>query len=519
MLTSNNKINNTEKNERSGAISETKFRKIIENSKESYFEVDLKGNLIFFNDALSKALEYPPNELLGLNYRKFIDNEDLELVYNAYNKVFKSEDELDNFQYKVITKTGKVLFGENTIQLRYNSQGEKIGFRGFMRDITDQKIAEQKLKESEQKFRTIAEKSLLGIAIVQDNVVKYINKQFSTLIGYTIDEVKNWKAYEYKILIHPDHLKFVSEQLRKKQQGKKDGIKNRYAIKLIKKSGETLWVDNFSKTINYRGRPANLITIIDISKQKEAEELIKQENQRLKELDEMRKSFLDRASHELKTPLTSVYGASQLLTQICDNFNDNNLKDVRELLGMINEGTEKLISLVSNLLDISRIENGNYYLEKESFDLCALTSQCVADMKYLIQERDHEIKISLPENCNIDADKSKIERVIVNLLSNAIKYTPRGGLIRIEITKSKIFCIFSISDNGIGLSDNDINKVFDKFSNISKPSDEYDIKIEGTGLGLHITKEFIHMHDGGISVKSKGLNKGTTFTVKLPLKE
>jgi len=142
-------------------------------------------------------------------------------------------------------------------------------------DITEKKRIEQKLKESEKKFRTITEQSLLGICIIQDNLIKYINQQFADLLGYTVEEVKNWKSGWFANVIHSEDRDWVMEQARKKQSGAKD-VKHYYQYRLIKKTGEIIWLANFSRTILYMGRLANLVTVIDISERKHAEQKLKE---------------------------------------------------------------------------------------------------------------------------------------------------------------------------------------------------------------------------------------------------
>ncbi|KKN26235.1 hypothetical protein LCGC14_0876800, partial [marine sediment metagenome] len=129
--------------------SEEKFRTIIENAKEGYYEVDLEGNFTFFNSALSNLLKYSPKELMGMNFKNYMNDKNRKLTFKAFNKVYRTGVELPAFQYELINKNEENLYGESSIYLRYDSDGEKIGFSGFIRDISERKKAEQKLKESE----------------------------------------------------------------------------------------------------------------------------------------------------------------------------------------------------------------------------------------------------------------------------------------------------------------------------------------------------------------------------------
>jgi len=163
--------------------------------------------------------------------------------------------------------------------------GNIIGVIEYVRDISERVNAEQKLKESEEKFRNIAEQSFMSIYIMQDGLFKYRNQRATDVSGYNREDIKNWKPYEYAKVIHPEDREFVLEQSRKKQEGDYDVI-NRYKYRLIKKSGEIAWIDNFSKTINYKGRTANLVITEDITEKIVAEQKLKESEEKYKYLFE-----------------------------------------------------------------------------------------------------------------------------------------------------------------------------------------------------------------------------------------
>ncbi|TXT56384.1 MAG: Signal transduction histidine kinase [Promethearchaeota archaeon] len=494
--------------------SETRYRKIIENSKEGYFEVDLKGNLTFFNDALLKLSGYERDELMGMHYKDYMDRENIKRTYEAFNEVYRTGEEKTNYQYELISKNGDKVYGETTIGLRYE-KGKKIGFCGFLRDITDQKVAERRLKESEEKFRKIAEQSILSIIILQEDRVRYINKPFADLVGYSKEEIKDWEPSEYKKLIHPEDRHSIVEQAKKKQDGEPN-IKSHYRFRMIRKTGEIIWVENYSKTITYEGKSANFITLADITEKKKAEEIIKEENKKLKKLDEMRREFVNRASHELKTPLTSVHGAIQLL----DKFYKKEFSEKSEdLLELAYRGTKRLKSLIYSLLDVSRLEADKFNLEKEEADLVKIINDCIEDLEYLIEDRKMNIEFDYEDKIYLMIDKIRIEQVIINLISNAVKNTPINGYIKIKVEKEDTAVQLSVKDNGIGLTEEEMKVLFKKFNKIERYDKNMEISSEGTGLGLYISKEIVESHGGKIWARSEGRYKGSVFFVKLPLQE
>ncbi|MGV9172499.1 MAG: sensor histidine kinase [Promethearchaeia archaeon] len=232
----------------------------------------------------------------------------------------------------------------------------------------------------------------------------------------------------------------------------------------------------------------------------------------MKKENKMRKEFLDTASHELKTPLTQIYTAAQLLKEF--DFKG----DKRELVNFILNGSEKLKYLLNNFFEYSKWDRNDGKLEKEEEDLVSLITKSVKDLQFFIEKRQHEVILNLPESLIFKFDKIRIEQVMINLLTNAIKYTPSQGKIIITLTKEKEYVILSVEDTGIGLTEKEIKKLFKKFTVLKRgKSLNFDIYMEGTGLGLYISKKIIESHDGVIWVESDGENQGSIFYVKMPL--
>jgi two-component system phosphate regulon sensor histidine kinase PhoR len=255
--------------------------------------------------------------------------------------------------------------------------------------------------------------------------------------------------------------------------------------------------------------------INDITEQKTADLLIEEEILKLKELDQIRKDLISRVSHELKTPLVSVCGAAELLL---DSFIDEFKEDTKELIEMIEKGGKRLKYLVDNLVDITRIEYKKFKLKKDLNDFNQIIRDCTRELMYLIKKRKLNLEFDLMDGLFLKIDKVRIEQVILNLLSNAIKNTPPTGKIIVKSLNKNDSVELSIRDTGIGLTKEEMDKLFIRFGKIERYGDglEY-IDIQGTGLGLYISKEIIDLHEGQIWVESEGKDKGSTFTIKLPI--
>jgi PAS domain S-box-containing protein len=373
-------------------------------------------------------------------------------------------------------------------------------------DITERKKAEQKIKESEENFRTIAEHAFMGILILQDDKVEYTNNALLRIFEYSLEEVENWSKDDLLQTIHPDDLEYLREY-RQKLRSKDPAIKPYYSYRVTTKSGKLKWIDQFSRSIIYKENPAELVTIMDITEKKVAEE-------ELMKLNSLKSELLRRTSHELKTPLVSIKGFSDLLLTIHrEKLDDYVLATIHE----IKLGCERLENLIQDILKTSELESGAIQLKKSEGDLAFLIKLSIRESQGLAKLRNHIINLRIHDKLKANMEQEQIHQVISNLINNAIKYTPPEGTIDIksDITKDKI--IISIKDSGIGITTKEKQDIFKQFGKVERYGQGLDIISEGSGLGLFISKKIIELHGGEIWVESEGRNKGSIFYFSLPI--
>ncbi len=613
--------------------SQKKYKDLTNSLPEVIFEIDSNFKLIYTNTIASQIFGYSHEDFKkGLNIFNFISPGEKERVLEKLSQIFKGE-LIEPLILQLRKKDGSFFYG--TINATPIFKGSKIvGMRSVIHDVTEMVNAEEKIKESEAKFRTISEQSLMGISIIQDGRIKYVNETLAKILGYSIEEILNWSSGEFFKTIHPKDKKKVIELSAKTDNHFDNGVRY-YEVRGIHNNGNIIWLEIYSKVIMFQKKTAFLVSYIDISKRHKAKEelreteekyrflfekspssmllinasgnvvdcnpalekligfdrtelfgksfsklpfmpskylpilfkrfkqlsngestssidlqLIKKDGSliwvnydsslvkmgdkkyimvmgrdisekkeieiKLKELNEMRKEFIDRASHELKTPITTVYGAYQLLDILHkDKFDTEQL----ELLEMAFSGTRRIKKLVDDLLDVSLMESKKFKLNKRKTNLGDLISNCVKEMGYFSNKRNHEIIIDLEPELYLNVDESRIELVLTNLISNAIKYTPSKGRINIKLKSDDKFAQIIIKDTGVGLTKKEIEGLFIKFSRIESPiKKDLDMDLGSTGLGLFISKEIIKLHEGEIWAESEGKGKGSTFSVKIPVK-
>jgi signal transduction histidine kinase len=226
----------------------------------------------------------------------------------------------------------------------------------------------------------------------------------------------------------------------------------------------------------------------------------------------MKSELISRVSHELKTPITSIFGGTQILLEV---YKDNTCSEALEFIELINRGGKRLKVLIENLLDASRIESEKLNLNLQKDNIVEIIRNCINDNRYLANKRNIIVELNMPEVVSIKIDKMRIEQVITNLLTNAIKNTPKKGIIKINLEEKDDKVYFKIIDTGIGLTEKEMENLFLKFGKIERYGQKMDVDIEGSGLGLYISKEIIDMHGGQIWVESAGRGMGSTFYFKL----
>jgi signal transduction histidine kinase len=240
-------------------------------------------------------------------------------------------------------------------------------------------------------------------------------------------------------------------------------------------------------------------------------EALEEENRRVREVNQLKSEFVSLVSHELRTPLTAMSGYLDLLLE--DPGAQSTAKQ-QELLGIVNKNTERLIKLLDDLLDFSRIESGKVELRISAVDIVAVITEVVRLLQPQMEAKDQRLSFDRPPTLPaVAGDIDRIRQILINLLSNAHKYTPQGGQIWLTARTENGWVRIDVRDNGIGLSPDEQAHLFDRFFRVQQPATQ---RVEGTGLGLPITRVLVELHGGRITVTSAP-REGSTFSFTLPV--
>ena len=253
--------------------SEEKYRTILEDIQEGYFEVDFAGNFIFFNDSLRRFLSYSKEELMGMNNRQYTDKENSKKLFQVFNKVYNTGEPTEGFDWQIIRKDGTKRYVEASVSLQKNSSGKPIGFRGIVRDITDRKKAEQELQESEKYFKEITENSSDIIIITDKNgKIKYCSPSVERFTGYKSEELIGRNGIS---IIHPDDVKRALSDYSKAILAMDSAIPNSFRI--VRKDCAERYFEGLGKNLLDNPAVAGFImNVRDVTERKQTDEELKQ---------------------------------------------------------------------------------------------------------------------------------------------------------------------------------------------------------------------------------------------------
>jgi len=276
-----------------------------------------------------------------------------------------------------------------------------------------------------------------------------------------------------------------------------------------------------SVILNERGEVEGIVCVAkDITERKRAEEALEVANTQLQEIVQLaenasrhKSEFLSNMSHELRTPLNSVLGFSQLLeTQTAGPLTEKQARYVNNILG----SGRHLLTLINDILDLSKVEAGKVELQPEPFALPEALAEALTEIRPQATAKRVEFQLEMNNAPPlVTADPVRFKQILLNLLSNAVKFTPDGGRVTVSARPPQDgFVEIAVADTGIGIKAEDIPRLFQPFTQLEAASTK---QYQGTGLGLALTKKLVELHGGTIAVGSEGAGKGTTFTVRLPL--
>ncbi|MFN2339799.1 MAG: response regulator [Halanaerobium sp.] len=450
------------------------------------------------------------------NWTEHIYHKDRKETSEIFKKAVEN-DEIFEHEFRIKTYSGKFKYIKAFGRPVLDEEGKATEVIGVNYDITER-------KKYEKKFKKIFDESLFGLALVDPETAKAVefNNTVCEMLGYSSEEFAELRISDYE-------AKEDEATIRKKLQHIKAGKILKFETKHRKKDGTIIDVLIKASTINVDGRDLLQILYVDISEKVEAVNKLEEYSQELKlknlELEQARdraqeasrakSEFLSTMSHEIRTPMNSIIGMAELLQDT--DLNDQQHKYVN----IFQNAGESLLTLINDILDLSKIEAGKIELEAKEFNLI----DTVEDIAEMVSVRAYKKGLEMPLRISSEipecvvGDPERLRQILINLLGNAVKFTEKGQVfldLRIDRDYSvsgKRKVIFAVKDTGIGIAEAKQKQIFDSFTQADASSTR---EYGGTGLGLTISKQIVELMGGEIWLKST-LGLGSTFYFSLLL--
>ncbi len=522
--------------------SEEKYRHLFESSPYAIWLLELDGTILDCNSTMNNLLSaYERKDLIGKKFSEVLSIIKrpeflIDILKERWAKFVKG-DKLEPLEFQITRVDGKKLWLD--IQSYLVNVGDKTLIQAIIQDTTEKKKAEQNLKKSQEELRIL--NRLLEQKVLERTLeLRKSEQQYHTTVDSLGDSLHVVDRDLRIILINQALKKWLEEfNIDTSIVGSKISEAFPFLASIIYEEYQQVFdtgiplittettilpeIDVITETRKFptfaKGKVAQVITIIrDITERKkieqkliESERKLRDQNIELKKLDQIKNDFITMAAHELKTPLISISGYTDYILLKHKNAL---IPEIFEDLKTVQRNVKRLEILMDQLLEVMKIDEGRLQLQIEKTNVSKIINNCLDELSYLINEKNLEIILNIDYEIILNVDPTRIFLVFTNLISNAIKFTPDYGWIEISAKKENEKYFFVIKDNGIGLTKDEIGRLFIKFERINHPIGSKDT---GTGLGLYISKGIVEAHGGEIWTKSEGLNEGTTFSFSLPL--
>ncbi|HLY68795.1 MAG TPA: PAS domain-containing protein [Puia sp.] len=469
---------------------EEKLNIVITARELGVFEINLLTDEIESSGRLHEIFGYTKEE--KLSHAALIGHlhpEDAQTRKTAFSEAYKSG--VLYYESRIILRDKSLRWIEVKGKVFYQNNGEPHLIIGTLSDITDVKKHQQILADNERKFRLLADSMPQHIWTADPGGnLNYFNKSVFDYSGLTFEQINKdgWMQ-----IVHPDDREGNAKTWHDSVVSGSDFL---FEHRFRRFDGQYRW--QLSRAVPQKDKEGNIQMWVGTST----------DIHDIKELEQQKDYFISMASHELKTPVTSIKGYVQILQSVYKDKEDDFLKNT---LKIIDKQVLVLTKLVTELLDLSRIKAGSLELSIEKFDLAELADEIIDEIKLI--NPGHTIDFSKECVMEVSADRQRISQVMINFLNNAIKYSPHSVCIRVRMVKDDREAKVIVQDYGIGISKADQQKIFERFYRAEGISEK---TFPGFGIGLFIAAEIISRHGGNIGVESEP-GKGSSFYFSLPL--
>jgi two-component system sensor histidine kinase/response regulator len=488
--------------------SEELFRTVSNAAPVGIFLCDAEGSAIYANEWLIEKTGLSREQVAGTGFLSCIYPDDREQVIEAWGKALQQEG-IYRHSHRMMSPTGTVSLVEANFRVLRSEDGIVKGFVGVVQDVTEQRSAEERLRQSEELFRMLSATAPVGIVLVDEiGNLTYVNEHYLRITGLKAESAH---GSAWKTVIHPEDLHRICEIREKAIAENKD-----YAMsyRYLHRNGDVVWADTVAKRFTQKdgAKQGYVVVVQDVTERHNAEVRLRDAKEVAEAASRAKSEFMANMSHEIRTPMNGILGMTDLAL-------DTELNpEQREYLEMVRSSAESLLGIINDILDFSKIEAGRLDLESLSFTLLDCIESALEPLAVRAQQKGLEVNWALEGDIPevLMGDPTRLRQILINLAGNAIKFTKEGEVsVRAQRLPSKEGFIpirFSVSDTGMGIPKEKQQQIFDAFSQADSSTTR---EFGGTGLGLSISSRLIQLMRGEIGLESTP-GKGSTFTFTVP---
>lgn len=481
------------------------FRDLFENTHDLIYFLKVEGEIELVNPAWLATLKYELEDVVGKNIYDFI-HPDYKEKYRKTRADVIEHNRIKSVEVAFVTSENEIVIGNDQMNCSYEFGEPKYTFCVF-KNTTENQRSEKKVRESEKRLKAFLTRGPDAVIVINEyqEILEW-NPKAQEIFGFTFEDVSGKTLTETIIpeQYREAHLNGMRHFL-KTNEGK---ILNKTVeVTALHKNGKEFYINLSISNVKVDGGWLFIAFLSDISERKKTEEaLIKKEAELMqsKILEEQKDQFISIASHELRTPITTIKAYTQLTLELAQELPE----DLKKNLTKIDQFTNKLNVLLNELLDVSKINMGKLNLSKTEIDFPVFLSEILNSIQQITK---HTIILEQNATAVINADPIRLEQVITNLVSNSEKYSPGKDRIIVRSWQDENQLICSFTDSGIGIAADNIQKLFNRFYRVDESS-----TYSGFGIGLFISREIINQHGGEMWVESI-VGEGSTFYFSLPL--
>jgi len=490
-------------------INELKYLDLYDNAPTMFMSVEyLTGKIIECNATLLKKTGFKRSEVVGNDILKLFHADCIDQAKKAF-ELFDETGVVINSELELNTVLGgklPVLINSTAVR---DEHGNILHSRSVLQDITELKQMQEELKQSEERYRAVANSAVDSIITIDcEGLVVGWNEGAKSTFGYNENEIIGLPV---SLLIPGNYLELHHAGIERINNGGESHVIGQTVELQGKRKNEEVFPIELSLAKWHTSKDHFFTGILrDITQRKLVELELLRAKEKAEESDRLKSAFLANMSHEIRTPMNAIHGFSDLLSDP-----DIDLIDRDQFIESINQATKQLLHIITDIVDISMVEAKQVTIHKQIFDLRILLQETVAYYRLQAQGKNLNFTFQnlLPENLEkIVCDSRKLRQILNNLLENAIKFTEKGS---IDLTVSKINnqLVFEILDTGIGIEPSLQQLVFERFR---QGENSLTRKFGGLGLGLSLTKSYVDLIGGEIQVESTP-EQGSKFILKIPL--